>query len=86
MTYRPADGVLSEDVEGIVILINAAGDELLDLNETGSVVWRAMGDGADLDTLVAAVQAAFPDAPADALAADVAAFLAELGEAGLVVG
>ncbi len=86
MTYRPADGVLSEDVDGIVILINAAGDELLDLNETGSVVWRAMGDGADLDALVAAVQAAFPDAPADALAADVAAFLAELGEAGLVVG
>lgn len=86
MTYRPADGVLSEDVDGIVILINAAGDELLDLNATGSVVWRALGDGADLDTLVAAVQAAFPDAPADALAADVAAFLAELGEAGLVVG
>jgi hypothetical protein len=86
VTYRPADGVLSEDVDGIVILINAAGDELLDLNETGSVVWRAMGDGADLDALVAAVQAAFPDAPADALAADVAAFLAELGEAGLVVG
>lgn len=86
MTYRPADGVLSEDVDGIVILINAAGDELLDLNETGSVVWRAMGDGADLDALVAAVQAAFPDAPADAVASDVAAFLAELGEAGLVVG
>ncbi len=86
MTYRPADGVLAEDVDGIVVLITAAGDELLDLNPTGSAVWRALGDGADLDTIVAAVSDAFPDAPADAVTTDVSAFLAELLEAGLVVG
>jgi len=86
VAYRPADGVLAEDVDGIVVLITAAGDELLDLNPTGSAVWRALGAGADLDAIVATVRDAFPDAPADALATDVSTFLAELVEAGLVVG
>jgi len=86
VTYRPADGVLAEDVDGNVVLITAAGDELLDLNPTGSAVWRALGAGADLDAIVATVRDAFPDAPADALATDVSTFLAELVEAGLVVG
>lgn len=78
--------MLAEDVDGIVVLITAAGDELLDLNPTGSAVWRALGAGADLDAIVATVRDAFPDAPADALATDVSTFLAELVEAGLVVG
>jgi len=78
--------VLAEDVDGNVVLITAAGDELLDLNPTGSAVWRALGAGADLDAIVATVRDAFPDAPADALATDVSTFLAELVEAGLVVG
>lgn len=78
--------MLAEDVDGNVVLITAAGDELLDLNPTGSAVWRALGAGADLDAIVATVRDAFPDAPADALATDVSTFLAELVEAGLVVG
>lgn len=77
--------MLAEDVDGIVVLITAAGDELLDLNPTGSAVWRALGAGADLDAIVATVRDAFPGAPADALATDVSTFLAELVEAGLVV-
>ena len=86
MRYRRADGVLHQEVDGVVVLITAAGDELLDLNATGSVVWRALADGADPAALVEAVVAEFPDAPADVVAADVEAFLAELVGDGLVTG
>lgn len=86
MRYRRADGVLHQEVDGVVVLITAAGDELLDLNPSGSVVWRALGDvdGADRATLVDAVVAAFPDAPTDVVATDVEAFLAGLVGDGLV--
>jgi hypothetical protein len=85
MLYRRADGVLDQEVDGVVVLITAAGDELLDLNATGSVVWRALEAPADPETLAEAVRAAHPEVGADVVAADVATFLDELLGAGLVV-
>ncbi len=85
MTYRRAPGVLHQEVDGLVVLITAAGDELIDLNDTGSIVWRSLDGGADVAALVAAVRAVHPDAAEDAVTRDVEAFLAELAGSALVV-
>jgi hypothetical protein len=78
--------VLAEEIEGRTLLIDAHSSELVTLNPVGSVVWGALGDGArTVDQLVAVVAAAFDDAPAEALAEDVAGFLDELVAASLVV-
>jgi hypothetical protein len=83
--YRPADSVLSEQVDGRVLLINAASDELITLNPVGSVVWQELLLGErDVDELVATVRDRFPDAPVDAVGDDVRGFLRTLHDAGLV--
>lgn len=84
VVIRRVDGVLHQDVDGIVVLVTAAGDQLIDLNPAGSVAWLAIGDGADPDELVAAVRSTFPDAPPEAVTVDVATFLDELHAAGLI--
>lgn len=84
MQYSRVDGVLHQVVEGKAMLISPAGDEVLALNRTGTTVWDALAEPADLDALVDAVRTAHPDAPDPAVTADVAAFLDELQAAGLV--
>lgn len=84
MRYRQADGVLSEVVEGRRVLVTPAGDELLTLNETGSVLWDALCEPADAATLAARVTDRFP-VERSVLEADTESFLAELAAASVVV-
>jgi len=83
--YRPADSVLSEQVDGRALLINATSDELITLNSVGSAIWQELLLGErTVDELVGAVQERFPDAPADTVIDDVRVFLQSLHDAGLV--
>lgn len=89
MRYRTSEGVLHQVVDGQAMLIPPTGKEVLVLNGTGTAVWAALTEadpagGGDAATLVAAVHAVHPDAPADTVVADVAAFLADLEAAGLI--
>ena len=83
--YRRADGVLSEVIGDKAALVNPEGTELLTLNPVGTLVWEALPEAGNIDELVARVTGACGDAPADQVAADVSAFLAELRDLGLVV-
>ena len=85
-TYRAAPGVLSEEMDGNVMLIDESSAELITLNRVGSVVWETLAAGeATLDHSVRAVLVEFPDAPRDAVTADVASFVEQLATAGLVI-
>lgn len=54
---------------------------MLTLNETGALLWRALGEGADLDGLVAALTAEYAVSP-DEARADASAFCRKLIDAG----
>ena len=54
---------------------------MLTLNETGAVLWRALEQGGDAETLVAALTAEYDVAP-EVATADAEEFLAKLVEAG----
>ena len=47
MSYRRAEGVLSEILEGRAMLVAPDGTELITLNATGTAVWDALGDLGD---------------------------------------
>jgi hypothetical protein len=84
-TYRQADRVLADVLDGKAVLVNPAGTELFTLNPVGSVVWAALEGGADLDALVAAVVAACAPVDEHVVRPDVAKFVDELSGLGLIV-
>ena len=85
-TYRQADRVLADTLDGKAVLVNPSGTELFTLNPVGSVVWGALDGGADLDALVAAVVEACAPVDEAVVRPDVAKFVEELCELGLIVG
>jgi hypothetical protein len=76
-----AEGVLDTVVNGKAVLINPAGTQVVDLNALGSLVWAGIDgqrEASDLVTLVQESLKATAEVPRAQIAADVAAFLAEL--------
>lgn len=84
-SYRPAEGILAELVDGRAALVNPAGTELFTLNPVGSVVWGALDHAHDLEGLVEAVLAICEPVAREVVMADVQRFLDELVELGLIV-
>jgi hypothetical protein len=84
-TYRQADRVLADVLEGRAVLVNPAGTELFTLNPVGSVVWSALDGGADIGALVAAVVKACAPVDEQVVRADVEEFVDELSQLGLIV-
>lgn len=84
MTFRRADGVLSEMADGRAMLAASSGVEVIVLNETGTMVWDLLADHGDPDQLVRLVQEAYPEVAADVVEHDVHTFLDELRAADLV--
>lgn len=68
------------------MVVRPDGSELLTLNRVGSVVWELLADGAEQGGLVDGVAARYPDVERERVASDVAAFVDQLRDAGLVVG
>ena len=84
MGFRRADDVNFEVVDGRAILLDASGAELITLNPVGTLVWEALDRWDDVDALTDGLLPEFDDVPRERLHADIASFLDELREIGLV--
>jgi hypothetical protein len=77
------DAVAWRSVEGEVVALDLRQSEYLVFNATGEVLWKALAEGETSDGLVARVLRVFDVDPVTATV-DVAAFVADLQERGLV--
>ena len=83
--FGVANGVLWEQVDVKVMLIDQASSELVTLNPVGSLIWRTLAAGpAPVDRLAEVVSAAFPEVDLTQATADVEVFLDELVRLGFV--
>lgn len=76
--------VAYEIVDGVAVLLDPTGAEMIVLNAVGSVVWEALDGTRDEAALVRHVIARVRDADEDDVQRDINAFLSELKRAGLV--
>ena len=85
MTFGVASGVLWEQVDTRVMLIDSASSELVTLNPVGSRVWHALAERPmTVAELAQAVVEAFPGVSVAQATADVEGFVEELLRIGLV--
>lgn len=82
------DGYMIREVAGYNVVV-PVGDAALDfngminLNETGALLWKTLADGAEEKDLVAALLAEY-DVPEDVAKSDVADFITKMREANLI--
>ena len=82
------DGYMLRDVAGYYVVV-PVGDAALDfngminLNETGALLWKILSDGADAETLVSALLAEYDVTP-DIAKRDVEGFIIKMREANLI--
>ncbi|MFI5281248.1 MAG: PqqD family protein [Gemmatimonadales bacterium] len=80
--FAPKPGLIETDLERELVLLDPETRQMFSLNETGRIVWRALGD--DEDELARRLSTHFQAALEDARA-DVRRLLDELARAGLIV-
>jgi hypothetical protein len=80
---RRAAGVAYEIVDGQAVVMDPDGTELITLNDVGTRIFEAL-DGRDLEAIVDDLLPGFNGVTRANLARDVAEFVNELHEAGLV--
>jgi hypothetical protein len=80
-----AKGVAYEVVDGKAVLVDPVGLELVTLNEVGTLVWEALPEHGDADSLAENLLSRLEGVSAEELRADIGAFLHELRDLGLVV-
>jgi coenzyme PQQ synthesis protein D (PqqD) len=85
MMLRRADGVVLQKVDDRAFLLDAAGAEMIVLNAVGTMVWEALDEPSDPDTIGGLLVDRFDDVSEPQLVSDVSEFLDELAELGLVV-
>ena len=82
------DGYMLREVAGYYVVV-PVGDAALDfngminLNETGALLWKTLSDGADAETLVSALLAEYDVTP-DIAKRDVEGFIIKMREANLI--
>ncbi|HEX2088037.1 MAG TPA: PqqD family protein [Solirubrobacteraceae bacterium] len=81
---RPAPGVLSQEVEGELVLLDPQAVRYYALDDVGARVWQLLGEHGDVDAVVRAMLDEF-DVDETTLRADLDELLARLRAAGLVV-
>ena len=83
--FDVSSGVLWEQVDVKVMLIDSASSELVTLNAVGSLVWQTLAASPmSVSGLAAVVSDAFPEVSLAQAAADVEVFLEELVRLGFV--
>lgn len=82
---RVADGVTSEHSGARVVILSADGTTMTTLNPVGAIVWGELADAPSREALVEKLAARFADVEVSVLESDVAAFVDELCEAGLLI-
>ena len=81
---RPARDVFMAERDGIGVLLDLRREVYLGLDEIGTVAWREIENGASAESVTRRVCEEY-DAPADAVRADMQAFVTELHRRRLVV-
>ncbi|MEQ9334796.1 PqqD family protein [Thalassobaculum sp.] len=76
---------LATELDGEAFLVRRDSDAILRLNPTATALWHALAEPATPEELAGLFAAAFPDVPADRLAADIDLALAALRAHGMVV-
>jgi hypothetical protein len=76
--------VLSAELDGVTVLLDLRRCVYLGLDEVGTVAWRAIERGADVQGVTQRVCEEF-DAPPESVVRDMRAFLADLRRRKLVV-
>jgi len=84
-TYRQADGVLAELLDGRAAIVDPAGAELITLNPVGSLVWDLLDGTRDVDAVITGVAEACAPVERASVDPDVRSFLLELVDLGLIV-
>jgi outer membrane protein assembly factor BamB len=82
----PHPAVVARALPDGSVLFHPQSEVYFGLNETGTVVWQALANGASSEeALVSAVHAKWPDAPTTDVVCHVRELLADLSVEGLVV-
>jgi hypothetical protein len=82
--FAQSDKVVFEVVDGRAVLVDPTGSELITLNPVGSMIWAALEQPANADTLTERLLPEFEDVTHDQLHADIVEFLTELTQLGLL--
>jgi hypothetical protein len=83
-TFRlRAEALEWREVDGEIVALIKESSTYIAINSSGAVIWPALAEGATRDALIARLEAEF-EIDADQAATDVDAFVAALGEQGLL--
>ena len=80
---RPLETVLSQDVDGLVVILDLAQGEYYGLNEVGSRIWTLLSEGMKVSRVLQDLVKQF-DISEDVLESDLNKFLSELGSKNIV--
>ena len=78
-----SEDVLFQEVGGETVLLDLESEQYFGLDAVGSRIWQLLGEGMGTEAVVETLLLEY-EVERDALAADVAALLEQLAEAGLV--
>jgi predicted thioredoxin/glutaredoxin len=84
MRFERADDVSYDVFDGLAVLVDPRTVEIVTLNRVGSLVWQELDGAKTVHELVDAILPSIAGTTADELERDIATFLHELVETGLV--
>jgi len=79
-----SNSVVFEVVDGRAVLVDPSGSELITLNPVGSMIWDALADPTDANTIADQLLPQFEDVTHEQLHGDIVTFIEELTELGLL--
>ena len=83
--YTRKFGVIAKSLADEVLLIDQDTDAIFNLNLMGTVIWNYLREPRSGDQIQDILTAAFPDVPAETIAADTNQLLQRLVDKGLLV-
>ena len=85
MQFRRAPDVTSDELDGHAVLLDRSAVKMLTLNPVGTLVWRLLDDDRSCAELTTLLLPKVRGVTAEQLEVDVASFLDELVDAGMVI-
>ena len=83
MVLQSSD-IVFEVVDGRAVLVDPSGSELITLNPVASMIWEALAEPSDADSIADRLLPEFEDVSREQLHADIVEFLKELDELGVL--
>lgn len=85
MQFRRAPNVTYDELDGHAVLLDRSAVKMLTLNPVGTLVWQLLDDDRTCAELTSLLLPRLRAVTAEQLEIDVASFLSELVEAGVVI-